>query len=84
MALDITASAPTLLLVLLFVDIPFLIQTWINHFKVKFSHFFNGFVSLSELDKPNEFKRSLVCDVYFFVLARRPNLMLKKTLGFMF
>ena len=61
MALDITTSAPTLLLVLLFIDIPLLIQAWINHFKVIFSHFFNGFVFLAELDKPNEFERSLVC-----------------------
>ena len=36
------------------------------HFKGMFSLFFlNGFVFLAEPVKPNEFERSLACNVYF-------------------
>ena len=39
----------------------------------KFFHFFfvNGFDFSAELDKPNEFERSLACDVYFVCASQR-------------
>ena len=44
-----------------------------------FSIFFNGFVFLSELDKPNEFEKSWAWMTILFVLARRLNLMHRKS-----
>ena len=48
------------------------------YFKGMFFHFFNGFVFLSELDKPNEFEKSWARMTVLFVLARRLNLMHRK------
>ena len=43
-----------------------------NDYPFKFSFFFfsNGF-DLAELDKPNEFERSLACDVYFVCASQK-------------
>ena len=44
-----------------------------------FSIFLNGFVFLSELDKPNEFEKSWARMTILFVLARRLILMHRKS-----
>ena len=33
--------------------------------------FLNGFVFLAEFDKPNEFERSLACDIYFVCASQK-------------
>ena len=49
------------------------------HFKGMFSLFFlNGFVFLAKLDKPNEFERSLACDVCFVCASQKTSHAQKK------
>ena len=42
-----------------------------NDYHFKFSIFFITGFDLAELDKPNEFERSLACDVYFVCASQK-------------
>ena len=86
MALDITVTAPALFIALLFIDMfivifinaamKLVVREMImivisNEFFHLFFFLINGFNVLAELDKRNEFERSLACGVCFVCASQK-------------